>query len=91
MCPSQSHVLYPLVEAAVGPKDRAIIWNENLEVAFHDLKRMVSTETLLNDPDCKTTFTVHTYAYYKQLGAIISLNNKPIDFFLRKLSKTKRN
>ena len=39
---------------------------------------MVSVETLLNDPECKITFTVHTDASDKQLGAVISQNNKPI-------------
>ena len=42
-------------------------------------------------PDWKLTFTVQTDAYDKQLGAVISHNNKPIVFFSRKLSKPQRN
>ena len=41
---------------------------------------MVSTETLLSDPYCKIPFTVKTDDYDKQLGAVISHNNKLIEF-----------
>ena len=36
-------------------------------------------------------FIVHTDASYKQVGSVISHNNKPIAFFSRKLSKLQRN
>ena len=39
----------------------------------------------------KMPFTVHIDAYDKQLGAVISQNNKPIAFFYRKLSKPQLN
>ena len=37
-----SHKLVSLTEAARVPKYRAILWNYDLEVAFRELKRMVS-------------------------------------------------
>ena len=43
---------------------------------------MVSTYNLLNHAYCRTFFTVNTNASYKQLGAVIGQNNKPIDFLL---------
>ena len=52
---------------------------------------MVLTETLLSYPDWKLPITVHTYASYKQLGVVISQNNKPIALLSRILSKTKCN
>ena len=52
---------------------------------------MVSAEALLSYPDRKLKFTVHTDASDKQLGAVISQNNKPINFLSRKLSKPQRN
>ena len=61
----------PLTEAARGPKGRKISWNDALEDSFKEIKRMVSTETLLNYTDWKITFTLHTYASYKHLGAVI--------------------
>ena len=55
------------------------------------LKRMVFAETLINYLYLKLIFTVHTGAYDKQLGAVISQNNKPIDFFSERLSKPQSN
>ena len=52
---------------------------------------MVSAETILSYLEWKLPFTVHTDASYKQLGAIISQNNKPIVFFSIRLSKLHRN
>ena len=39
--------------------------------------------------DCKITFTVHTDASDKQLGAVIS-RKPPIDFFSRRLDITNK-
>ena len=52
---------------------------------------MVSAETLLSYPYFKLTFTVNTDASDKQLGAVISQNNKTIAFFLRRFSKPQCN
>ena len=52
---------------------------------------MVSAETLLSYPNWKLPFTVHTDAYDKQLGAVISQTNKKIDFLSSKLNKPQRN
>ena len=86
MWPRQSPLLAPLEELASGPKGRKIFCNDALESSFKELKCMVSMETLLSDIYCKLPFPVHTGASDKQLGAIISQNNKPIAFFSRKLS-----
>ena len=52
---------------------------------------MVSAETLLNYHNWTITLTLHTYDSDKQLGAVISQNDKPIDLFSRKLSNTQNN
>ena len=52
---------------------------------------MVFSETLLNYPDWKIYFTVHTDAYDKNLGAGIIQNHKPIVFFSRRPNKPQRN
>ena len=51
---------------------------------------MVSAETFLIYPDCTITFILHTDAYDKQLGAVISQNNKPIVFLSNILSQPQR-
>ena len=51
---------------------------------------MVSDETLFNDPSWKINFTVHKDDSDKQLGDVISHNNKPIYFLLIRFSKPQR-
>ena len=87
MWPRRSHILASLVYAASGPKGGKILWNDELESSFQELKGMVSSETLISYPDWKLPFTVHTYASDKQLGGFIIQNKKPIAFFSRKLGK----
>ena len=48
---------------------------------------MVSADTLISYTDCKLPFKVHTYAYDKQLGAVISHDNKLIDILSRRSNK----
>ena len=52
---------------------------------------MVSAETLLSYPDWKLPFAVHNDASDRQLGYVISQNNKIISFFSKKLSNSQRN
>ena len=51
MWPRWSHVLSPIIEASINPNNKEILFNEELEVAFCELKCMISAETLLNYPD----------------------------------------
>ena len=74
-----------------NPKSRAIIWNDDLEVAFLELKHMVSSKTLLNHPDWAIMFTLYTYASNKHLSTVISQDDKTITLFLRKVSKPQHN
>ena len=91
MCLRQSHVLATLTDVASDPKSRETIWNNYLEVSFHELKCMVSAENLLNYNYWKIPFNLHTGASDKQLGAVISQNYKPIDLFSRNLRKPQYN
>ena len=52
---------------------------------------MVSAETLISYPYWKLPLAVHTDASDKQVGAVISHNNKPIAFLSRKLIDPQRN
>ena len=91
MWPISCNILDHLTEAAIGPKGGNFFLNDALKSLLKEIKRMVSTETLLIYPYWKLQFTVHTDASDKQLCAVISQSNKPITFFSRKLSKPKRN
>ena len=91
MWPRWSHLLSTLIEAARGPQGRTIFWNDALESSFKELNCMISDDTLLSYPDWTIPFTVHTDDSDKQLGAVISHNNKPIAFFSIIFSKPQCN
>ena len=81
----------PLPEVSSGPKRRNIFWNDALEISFKEIKCMISANTLSSYPDWKIPFTVHTYDSDKQLGDVISDNNKTIASFSIILSKPQPN
>ena len=83
-----SYLLGPITEAASGPNIREILWNDKQGVAFCDIKRMVSAETLLNYIDQTIPLTVHTYTSNKQLGDVITQKDKPITLFSKKSINT---
>ena len=62
-----------------------------MDEAFIQAKNMVAQEVFLTYPDWKLPFNVYTDASDKQLGAVISQNNKPIAFFSQRLTKPQRN
>ena len=87
----RSHILGPLTDLAGGPKGKKIVWTEELEESFINLKKMVAKETLLAYPDWSKPFIVHTDASDYQLGVVISQDDKPIAFFSRNLNRAQKN
>ena len=91
MWPIWYHVLDPMSEVYINLKYRKIIWNDALEQSFKEIKHIISAETSLNSPNWAIPFTVKTDAYDKQLGAVISQNNKPMYFFSKRLKESQHN
>ena len=88
----RSHILSPLIDSASGKKGNTKLkWTNDMDEAFIQVKQMIAGEVFLTYPDWSIPFIVHTDASDKQLGAVISQNNKPIAFFSRRLSKSQRN
>ena len=54
------------------------LWNNEHEVPNKDIKQMVSYDDWVSCIYWKTKFTVHTDTYDKQLGDVISKDNKPM-------------
>ena len=80
----RSHILTPLTK--LTSKTIKWEWGPEQTKAFEDIKKIVSKETLLTYPNFKIPFEIHTDASDRQIGSVISQNNLPIAFYLRKLT-----
>ncbi len=61
-------------------------WDSIHQIAFDNVNATIVKEVVLGYPDFSKPFEIHTDASTKQLGAVITQENKPIAFFSRKLS-----
>jgi hypothetical protein len=84
MWQKRSHMLAPIT-GLVSPLVK-YKWGEEEQKAFDEIKKKVSTETLLTFPDFEKEFHVYTDASNKQLGAVIMQEGKPLDFYSRNLN-----
>jgi len=97
----RSHVLAPLSDliGLYSPKKsngkkgkrkappKKFVWTEEHEKAFAQMKKIVSREVMLAYPNFNQPFEIYTDASNKQLGSVITQNNRPIAFYSKKLSK----
>jgi hypothetical protein len=65
-------------------------WDEVHQRAFDHVKATIAKDVILVYPDYSKVFEIYTDASSKQLGAVITQNNRPIAFFSQKLSNTQR-
>jgi len=61
-------------------------WDSIHQIAFDNVKSAIAKEVVLAYPDFTKPFEIYTDASTKQLGAVITQENRPIAFFSRKLS-----
>ena len=61
-------------------------WTEEHQKAFDDVKATIAKDVSLAYPDYTQGFEIYTDGSKRQLGAVITQNNRPIAFFSRKLS-----
>jgi hypothetical protein len=59
---------------------------QGARIAFDNVKSTITKEVVLAYPDFTKPFEIYTNASTKQLGAVITQENRPIAFFSRKLS-----
>jgi hypothetical protein len=62
-------------------------WDEVHQRAFNHVKATIAYDVVLAYPDYSKVFEIYTDASGKQLGAVITQDNRPIAFFSQKLSK----
>jgi hypothetical protein len=63
-------------------------WDSIHQIAFDNVKAAIIKEVVLVYPDFLKPIEIYTNASTKQLGAVITQENRPIVFFSRKLSDT---
>ncbi len=61
-------------------------WDSIHQIAFDNVKANIVKEVVLAYPDFLKPFEIYTDASTKQLGAVITQENRPIAVFSRKLS-----
>jgi len=65
-------------------------WDEVHQKAFNDVKAIIARDVALAYPDYSKEFEIYTDASSRQMGAVITQKNRPIEFFSRKLSTTQQ-
>ncbi len=73
---------------AKGTKKAPWHWDKVHQRAFNHVKATISKDVVLAHQDYSKVFEIYTDDSSKQLGAVITQDNKPIEFFSRKLSDT---
>jgi hypothetical protein len=73
---------------AKGTKNVPRHWDEVHQRAFYHLKATITKDFVLAYLDYSKVFEIYTDASSKQLGAVITPDNRPIAFFCWKLSDT---
>ncbi len=63
-------------------------WDSIHQIAFDNIKMTIAKEVVLAYPDFTKPFDIYTDASTKQLGVLLTQDNRPIAFFSRKLSST---
>ncbi len=74
------------VTNAKGTKKVPWHWDKSHQRTFDHVKATITKEEVLAYPDYSKVFQIYTDASSKQLGAVITPDNRPIAFFSQKLS-----
>jgi hypothetical protein len=71
-----------------GTKKVSWHWDKVHQQAFNHMKATIPKEVILAYPDYSNVFEIYTDASSKQLGAVITQDNRPVTFFGQILSAT---
>ena len=84
----RTHILAPLTELT---GKRTFQWTLECQLAFEQMKTLVSSDALLAFPDHMQPFNVETDASDYQLGSVIQQCGCPIAYYTRKLNLAQHN
>jgi RNase H-like domain found in reverse transcriptase/Reverse transcriptase (RNA-dependent DNA polymerase) len=89
MFPKRSHILAPLT-ALVGSRG-SLKWTPECQAAFNATKALLTKDAFLRYPDHNKQFDIYCDASNLQLGAVITQDNHPVAYYLRKLNSAQHN
>lgn len=88
--PRRAHLLSPFTKlqsiGTSGNKKEPIVWTDELESCFKEVKAVIARDALLQFPNHNLPFDIYTDASDYQMGACIMQNGKPVAYFSRKLT-----
>ena len=87
--PKFSELVAPL--QSMIPDDVEFKWSAELSLCLDNIKRVISTCSVLVSPDFSLPFVLETDASDIGVGGMLSQRNKPVSFFSQRLSATQRN
>jgi hypothetical protein len=87
--PNFSHISTPLTR--LTKKGVPFIWNSDCEKAFEVLKQTIVEDIVLKHPDVSREFCIFTDASDFALGAVLTQDGKPVEFYSRKLLDSELN
>ena len=71
-------------QCKTGKKKKPWHWDKEHQKAFDDTKEVIVRDVILAYPNVDKTFKIYTDASLRQLGEVITQNNRHIVFFSQK-------
>jgi hypothetical protein len=84
----RSELLAPLT--SMTSKNVKFNWTDEHQKAFENIKKIICREVLFTFPHFSKPFHIYTDASDKQLGAVITQDEKPVAFYSRKLTSAQQ-
>jgi hypothetical protein len=84
----RSELLAPLT--SMTSKKIKFNWTGEHQKVFENIKKIICREVMLTFPDFSKPFHIYTYASDKQLGPVITQDEKPVAFYSRKLNSAQQ-
>lgn len=84
--PHFSGVMAPITDCMKGTKFH---WTNDVEAAFHEIKRRLTSAPILVLPDFSQPFELHCDVLKIGIGAVLSQSGRPVAYFSEKLSGAK--